>query len=270
MRLILLNIVILGFGILGCRAPRQIQQVINKVDTVAVTSVTHPAIDSAAVKNEILKKVHANHIDFNTFLGKVKIDINDGKGKTTNATAFIRIQRDSLIWISLTGPLGIEGFRVLVSKDSVFVMDKLEKTYAARSVNYLQDIIKLPVDFSVLQNLIIGNPVFFADNIISYKQNGGSLMALSADEYFKHMITIDTLNNTVIHSKLDDVDAMRNRTCDITLGGYTPVQTRLFSNTRELTVTEKSKLDILLDFKQVSFDEPQSFPFNVPKNYKLK
>jgi len=270
MRVIIFPVISLALLFTACRGTRQIQTVMNKVDTVAVTSVKQPEIDSAAIKAEILKRVHANHIDFEYFLGKVKIDIADSKGKNTNATAFVRIKRDSIMWISLTGALGIEGFRVLVTKDSVLVMDKLEKTYAARSVDYLQDIIKLPVDFNVLQNLIVGNPVYFPDNILSYKENGGSMMALSVGEFFKHMITIDTTNNSIIHSKLDDVDVMRNRTCDITLGNYVMVQNRMFSNTRELTVTEKSKLDIILDFKQVAFDEPRPFPFNIPKNYTLK
>jgi hypothetical protein len=270
MRVLIFSIFSFTLFLVACRGTKQIQTAMNKMDSVAVTSVKHPEFDSAAIKAEILRKVHANNIEFEYFLGKVKIDIADNKGKNTNATAFVRIKRNSTIWISLTGALGIEGFRVLITKDSVFVMDKLEKTFAARSVDYLQDIIKLPVDFDVMQNLIVGNPVYFPDNILSYKENGGSLMALSVGNFFKHMITVDTTNNSIIHSKLDDVDAMRNRTCDITLGNYTLIQNRFFSNTRELTVTEKSKLDIMLDFKQVSFDEPQTFPFSIPKNYTLK
>jgi hypothetical protein len=270
MRVIIFPVIALVILFTACRGTRQIQTVMNKVDTVAVTSVKHPEIDSAAIKADILKKVHANNIEFEYFLGKVKIDISDNKGKNTNATAFVRIKRDSIMWLSLTGALGIEGFRVLITKDSVLVMDKMEKTYAARSVDYLQDIVKLPVDFGVVQNLIVGNPVYFPDNILSFKENEGSLMALSVGEFFKHMITIDTTNNSIIHSKLDDIDGLRNRTCDITLSNYTMIQNRLFSNTRELTITEKSKLDIMLDFKQVSFDEPQTFPFNIPKNYTLK
>jgi hypothetical protein len=81
---------------------------------------------------------------------------------------------------------------------------------------------------------------------------------------------VDTSNNAITHSKLDDVDALRNRTCDITLDNYLPIQSRLFSHLREITVTEKSKMDIKLEFKQVVFDEPQSFPFTIPKNYQLK
>jgi hypothetical protein len=66
------------------------------------------------------------------------------------------------------------------------------------------------------------------------------------------------------------VQDIRNRTCDITMTDYNKEQGRLFSNTREITITEKAKLEIKLDYKQVIFDEPQSFPFNIPKNYKLK
>lgn len=258
------------FAIASCKAPKQIQTAIQKVDSAAVTPVTAPEVDSAAIKKAIYDRVHSNKIDFNYFLGKIKIDFNDSKGKNTNATAFIRIKKDSLMWISITGALGIEGFRILVRPDSVWVMDKLEKTIAARSVEYLKEIVKLPVDFTVLQDLIIGNPVFFPQNVNSFKTTGNTLMALSTGEYFKHLITVDTSNNSILHSKLDDVDQLRNRTCGISLSGYAQVQNRLFSNMREITVTEKSKLDVLLEFKQVTFDEVQTFPFTIPKNYTSK
>jgi Domain of unknown function (DUF4292) len=255
---------------LSCRGSKKIQTAINNVDSSQVVKMDHPEVDSAALKAGILAKVNQQRIDFNTFFAKIKVDYTDNSGKKTNATAFVRVRKDSLMWVSLTGPLGIEGFRALISPDSVLVMNKLEKTLSRRSVNYLQDIIKLPIDFYVLQDIIMGNPVFFAENIVSFKYAGPSLMALSVGSFFKHLVTIDTTSNQLIHSKLDDVDDLRNRTCDITLGGFQNQQGRSFSTMREITVTEKSKLDIVLEFKQFSFNEPQTFPFNVPKNYILK
>lgn len=255
----------------SCKGPKQIQQAIAKVDSAAVTPIAEPTIDSAAVKADIMNRVEHNRIEYSSFTGKIKLDFTDEKNKNnTNATAFVRIRKDSLVWVSLTGAMGIEGFRVLVSPDSVWVMDKLKKTYSRQSVAYLQDIIKLPVDFYVLQDLIVGNPVYFPNNIVSFKSSGNSMMALSVGEFFKHIITLNLDNNQILHSKLDDVDALRNRTCDITLADYTSIQNRNFSNTREITVTEKTKLDIRMEFKQVSFDEPVSFPFNIPKSYQLK
>ncbi len=242
----------------------------SKVDTTSVKPAVKPEIDSAAIKADLLSRIESHHIDFDWFLGKIKVDFSDNTGKDASATAFVRIRKDSVMWISMTGLLNIEGYRALITQDSVFVMDKQKNTISRRSVSYLQEIIKLPVDFKVLQDLIVGNPVYFPDNIVSFKNNGNTVMVLGIGEFFKHLVTLDTTSNLIMHSKLDDVDDMRNRTCDITLGNYSNIQNRQFSSYREITVTEKSKLDIRLDFKQVVFDQPLSFPFNIPKNFTSK
>jgi hypothetical protein len=43
-----------------------------------------------------------------------------------------------------------------------------------------------------------------------------------------------------------------------------------FSTNRSISVTEKTKLDVKLNFKQYAFNETLSYPFSVPKNYKRK
>ena len=65
-------------------------------------------------------------------------------------------------------------------------------------------------------------------------------------------------------------DVLRNRTCDITYDEYKLIEGRTFSTKRRITVAEKSKLDINLEFKQVNFDQSLDFPFNIPKNYKRR
>ncbi|HAR20844.1 MAG TPA: DUF4292 domain-containing protein, partial [Cytophagales bacterium] len=39
----------------------------------------------------------------------------------------IRIRKDSVIWISVNPALGIEVVRALITKDSIFVIDKIHK-----------------------------------------------------------------------------------------------------------------------------------------------
>ena len=68
--------------------------------------------------------------------------------------------KDSAIWLSANAILGIEAMRVLITRDSVKLLDKLNKVYTARSVDYLQDLTSLPLDLPTLQDLIIGNAVF--------------------------------------------------------------------------------------------------------------
>jgi hypothetical protein len=257
--------------VFSCKPAKKIQTVVSRKDTTAqAPPLTSVVVDSNVLKQQVFQKINSNKIDFQYFFGKIKIDYNDNRGKNVNATAFIRMKKDSTIWLSLTGALGIEGYRVMVNPNEVVVMDKLEKTISHKSMAYLQELIKLPLDFYTVQDLLLGNPVFFTDSIISIRNSGNSLLALSIGDFFKHLITIDTTDNRILHSKLDDVEDTRNRTCDISLGDYNNQQGRLFSNKREIIVTEKDKKEIVLDYKQVVFDEPQLFPFNIPKNYKVK
>jgi hypothetical protein len=254
----------------ACRGTKKINTAINKRDTAVAIIIPQNSVDSAALRASILSKINANHIDFQWFNAKMKVDYEDASGKNTDFTANMRIRRDSVIWIQLTGLLGIEGFRVMITKDSVKLMNKLEKEIQYRSIAYLQDITKLPFDFRTLQDLLVGNPIYFSNNISSFKQSENQLFVQSFGPLFKHLITLDTTNNNILHSKLDDADVARNRTADITFDDYEKKDGRAFSKDRQMTVIDKSKLDIHMDFKQFEFDQPQTFPFSVPKNYKVK
>jgi hypothetical protein len=259
---------------ISCRSARKIQTAMSKKDT-AGKKIASPEIDSAGLKadssrfiNDAFNKVKAHRIDFQTFSAKIKVNYEGGDGRNYDFNAFIRIQKDHVIWVSINALLGIEAFRVIITPDSVKVVDKLEKVVRLRSVSYLQEVAHLPVDFNMLQDLIIGNPVYLDSNIVSYRndENGLSLMSIGA--LFKNYITLNGNDYTLKHSKLDDVNVMRARTCDLTYGDYERKDTIAFSTYRKISVAEKSKLDIQLGFKQFNFNETLSFPFSIPKNYK--
>lgn len=265
-----LSLAVIMFACRPAKKVQKIQNAISKVDTtsVAVRPNNAKAVDSTRLIKDVYKKVLKNKIEFKTFTAKVKVEYN-AKENSDEATAYVRLEKDKAMWLSLRGALGIEGFRVLVTKDSVKVMNLLKKTVQLRSIEYLQDITELPFDFTTLQDLIVGNPVFVDSNIISYKTNANhELLVLMAGKLFKHLVTLDNTDFKVLHSKLDDIDVVRNRTCDITFSDYETSSGVQFSTTRKISVAEKSKLDINLDFKQYSFNQPTTFPFTVPKNYK--
>jgi len=262
---------VLTVMIASCRPAKKVQhieQAISKKDT-SVRVTQKKTVDSFAIVKNIISNLSKRRIDFATFSGKVKINY-EGKENSDQATAYIRIRKDSLMWISLTGALGIEGMRVLISKDSVKLMNKLQKTVEYRSIAYLQQLAEIPFDFYSLQDLIVGNPVFVDSNIVSYKSTNNELLVLMTGNIFKHLITLSTNDFTVLHSKLDDVDSARNRTADITYADYENAGNFNFSTSRKITVAEKSKLDINLDFKSYNFNKPQDYPFNIPKNYKRR
>jgi hypothetical protein len=177
------------------------------------------------------------------------------------------MQKDSAIWISANAILGIEAIRAIITKDSVKIIDKLNKTYTARSVDYLQEVTALPMDLKTIQDLLIGNPVFLDSNVVSYSKANNAIALLSLGRWFKNLLTISESDKLIQRSKLDDVDITHNRTAELTYTDYENKKGVPFATKRRIYIAEKKKLDIKLDFKQYDFNGEVSFPFSIPKNY---
>lgn len=255
----------------SCRSTKSIQTAMSRKDSSQVIVPDSTARkDSIRFMQDIYSAVQKNRVEFQTFSAKVKVDFQGSDGKKNDFNAFIRLQKDSVIWVSVNALLGIEAFRVLITPDSVKVLNKLDKVLQLRSVSYLREITKLPLGFKELQDLLIGNPIYFDNNIISYKKEAESISVLNTGELFKHLLTLEPASMQVQHSKIDDADPTRARTADITYGDYEIRDGKPFSTYRRITVAEKSKLDIEMKYRQFDFNVPLNFPFSVPKNYKLQ
>ncbi|HRE50129.1 MAG TPA: DUF4292 domain-containing protein [Flavitalea sp.] len=262
----LLALVLLG----ACRSTKKIQHVISsKKDSVV--ALNDGRADSIRYMKTIYEGALKNRLDYQTFSGKVKVVFQGNDGKKSDFNAFFKLQKDSALWISINALLGIEAFRVLITPDSVKVINKLDKVVQLRSVAYLTEIARIPFTLTELQDLIIGNPIYLDSNLVSYKKNGASSVSVvSIGKLFKHLLTLNESNYLPLHSKLDDIDESRARTADITYGDYENKNGVPFSTFRKIAVSEKSKLDIEMKYRQYEFNEPLNFPFSIPKNYKLQ
>lgn len=266
---VFLFVAIVAQSVSSCKTAKKIQASIEKKDTTSIHITSTSADDSLMlIKNE-MSGLSKKEIDFKTFSAKIKVEYEDTKGKQPNITAYVRILKDSLIWISgYATVFNIEAFRVLINKDSVFVLDKINKEVKYRSMDYLQEVTEIPFDLKTLQNLFVGNPIFLTDSVISYKQTESRILLATLGNYFKHLLTLNKSDRLLVHSKLDDVNVSRNRTADITYGDYENNNGMPFSTSREIIVSEKNKIDIHLNFKQYEFNKELSITFNIPANYK--
>lgn len=270
-----LYLILLLFVLFSCTTTKKVQTIqtaINKKDTTQLIIVNEtPKIDSSAIVKNIINKVMQHRINYNTFTAKIKIDYETAT-ESKNFIAYVYMQKDKTIYLRLVGSfMGItkEGFTVKITSDSVTLVNKIDKVVQHRKIAYLQEITQIPFDFFTLQDLLIGNPIFTDNNIVSYK-NGEQLSVLMIGKLFKHLLSLNNENFLIMHSKLDDVDDFRNRTCDISFNNYENINGNNFATYRKISVSEKSKLDVWLSYSQVVFNEPLTYMFIIPKNFKQK
>lgn len=266
-------LIISAFVIISCKTVKKveaIQNAITKKDTVPRVIVSEvPKVDSEVIVKGIMAKVMKKKIDFITFNAKVKVDY-DGSADMPTVSAYISIKKDSIVFIKITHPLAGLLYQVRVNKDSVVLLDMKKKKIDKKAISFLQEVTQIPFDFGTLQDILIGNPIFLDSNVVSYKASPNQLLVLMVGDIFKHSVTLDNNDFKVLHSKLDDADINRNRTCDITFGSFQIDNGYQFAAYRKISIAEKSKMDLTLDFKEHSFNDPLKYSFNIPKNFKRK
>jgi len=267
-------IIMVLFSCKTIKKTQVIQAAITKKDTTQTIVIKEsPRIDSAAIVKDIMSKVVRRKINFNTFNAKIKVTY-EGPEKSDNFTVFLGMKKDSIILIRVVGTfLGIPGvgLEAKINKDSVIIyFHQGEKYVMTRPISYLKEVIEIPFDFSAIQDLIIGNPIFIDSNVVSYRASPNQLSVLMIGDLFKHLLTMDNTDFKALHSKLDDVDIQRNRTGDITFGSYLPMGPYQFATYRNISIAEKTKLTIYLDFKEFTLNEPLKNDFDVPKKIKRK
>ena len=281
-----ITVVALAAAMTGCSSTTTLRKVIatpavhsdttGNAAKAAVATVRDVHADSMAVIHTALAGIVRNHIDFQTFSGVMRVHYQGSNGQDYEFNAVVKIKKDSAIFIEIyikVGPLTVRAFDVLITPDSVKIKDLQKKVVRLRSVSFLREQVNLPVNFSIVQDILIGNPIFLdTTNILYYRTEPKGLSLFSVGRIFTNFLTLNQ-DNTPNHSKLDDTDPLRARTCDITYGDYDygGPATVPFSTYRKISVAENGKVDIEIGInKHYKFNEPLSYTFSVPKNYKRR
>ena len=69
----------------------------------------------------------------------------------------IRMRKDSLVWLSVTATMGMEVLRAKVSNDSVWIVNRLEKTYLAEPLDTVSTQLGMPLSLPLVQTLLLDN-----------------------------------------------------------------------------------------------------------------
>jgi hypothetical protein len=254
----------------GCHTSKNIQKSVTAKPEINQSPVNlKKPVDSVTILKEQLSTLLHTPANFTTFYGKAKADFNSPQA-SGNVTVYIRMLKDSLIWISITGPLNIEGARVLITQDSLKIINKLEGSVQLSSIAHLQQITRLPFTFSDFQNIIIGKPTVPDAAQLNYEFKKDSIKINAADVLIKYFFSFTKNNLHLGQSRLQSATGSTEIDANIFYNGYHLVDAINFSAERDIAVQGTSPMNLQLDFKEYNFNQPQTFPFTISKNYSIK
>src|SRR5664279_1790865 len=144
----IVSCIIIIYSVSSCRSTKKLQTAVNRKDTQVVITPAPVNSDSLKGAADILKSLEKNRINFNTFSAKIKVQYEDYKGKQPDFNPFVRLYKDSVLWISINATfLSIEAFRILITKDTIIILNKLNKKVEYHPFSYVADIAQIPLNF---------------------------------------------------------------------------------------------------------------------------
>ncbi len=262
-----LFLIVIIFGLIagGCNTAKKAQH-IPKDSSLAVKV---KPVDSVSLLKQQLSDSINRPLNFTTFYGRAKASYSS-PGASGNATVYIKIQKDSIIWISITGLLNIEGARILVTPDSVKIINKLESTVQLSSIAYLKKLTKLPLTFNDFQNIILGKPVLNSTNNSNVQIKKDSITLIATGELLNCIYSFTKNNFLLGQSNFQSINNPSVTGANIFYSDYNLVNNINFSAGRDVSVTGSSPSTLQLSFKEYNFNQPQSFVFTISKNYTIK
>jgi len=204
------------------------------------------------------------------------------KGKQNSLSGQIRIRKDSLIWISLTPMLGIEALRVMISQDSVKMINRLDDTYFIGDYELLNRFLNTNIDYDLLQAFLLGNDLQFYENGKfhssidrgEYKLSTAARQKLkkfvrSSQENMKILIQNIWLDPVTFKITCADVKEIRrdNIKLESTYGDFQQFEGQLFPRKMTYTIWAENTIRVKMEFSRLALDTPQQFPFKIPSSY---
>lgn len=220
-----------------------------------------------------LDDLDVHQLDFNYLTIKSKIEL-DEQHKTTKATVQLRLKKDSVIWFNLSGTLGVQGMRGLVTKDSVYIINRVNKEYSIYSFDDVSKEFNFPIDFELIQSMIVGN--------MPKGNQKGQMVKKQANQYIIRQNFGDILIDNYVNSsvmKLTEVQVTEKATensLKLLYKNFGDLNGQAFPYSAFVSLTHYNEFgelhtELVIDHQKVETeDKPLKFPFNIPKKYVRK
>ena len=248
-----------------------------------VTADVKPMVNKSVQELQVKLDSASFSLDYLTAKAAVVL-IQDNNELSFNIS--YRSKKDSVIWISVSPLLGIEVARLMITEDSVKILDKINNKYEVTSFESINKMLQMKVNFEIVQALLYGN--FFA-----YKKNENRFNSVYLEDSLgSQFYILSSLNKKKLKRSLEEKDLNKPVIQDVYVNDTTYRINRVqvedqrinkllnteYSDFRltdggsfpfksKTNITADKKIEIRNEYGKVAKAESLDFPFNIPNNF---
>lgn len=210
----------------------------------------------------LVKKNQQNNLNYQWFSAKMNgnVIVED---KSFGLNANIRIQKDSVIWISASVLLGIEAVRLLITPDSFQLINRLNSTYISSDISTLSKRFGINLSFYELQNKLLGDL-----DLQQFKWKTTS----DSTNY----ILASTSNNSQIEARLNpsffgvqwSQEQLPKNSMLLNYSNFTSFEQGFLPKNVSLDIMQQGKkMELKYSYSKIILDQKKKVKFTIPKGY---
>ena len=228
--------------------------------------------------NRLMREINANSFDFESLQAKVGIKV-ETEDNAFNLKGQLKMKKDSILWASITLPLGLEVARIKVTADSIFFINKSNKSYLAEqteSFNYLQNI---NADINTIQSVFTGNILLInkkSDNNVFIKDNKYNLLSEENITFINNKYKKNfTINKNIIIDptlfRITKYEIINNEDSDygltIDYSNFIEIKGKYLPSIIKINISTEEKMYITITYSNISTNNNTQYNFSIPKKY---
>lgn len=245
---ILLPVILVILGIAGCATGKK---------------AADAEIKTPAKAKVLIASLSEHHTPYTWFSGKARVRIETDDLRA-GGTITLRMLQDSLIWARVE-KLGFEIGRALITPDSAFIVDRLNKEYYAKSLQDFTAEYNAPFTFEDLQQVLAGGPLPVAPG-----------RSFSRKDKSFHLLVIENSHLTGSYWFERDLTLQRSMVADHNGRsiGVIYADYRATAKHRDMPYglylelyDGDERTELTFNYSRIELDVPKSTPFSIPHHY---
>lgn len=239
----------------------------------------------AAAEQFLLDQMKQNEVDFQFFNARTTVSYSGDARNRIELKGQIRIQKDSMIWISLSPMLNIEAARFVITPDSIKFFNRIDKTYFVGDYAFIHSNFSSTINFDMLQSLLLGNDLswYETEGFRASVDGGEYRLSATKRKQKKRQLKQQEGQGLLVHNIWLQPETFKivklnireygddNKKLNAYFDSFTDVNGQMIPANLNFEISADKKIKLRMQYSRIELDQNSGFPFRIPDNFtKLK
>jgi hypothetical protein len=190
------------------------------------------------------------------------------EGSKMELSVAIVMEKDRYIMLTITALLGIEAARVLITQDSISILNRLQREHIVTNFDYIANLANVKLDLRQLQSMIAGNPPFVPDLAKAYPDTMLQYIVFSHFATPELKQTVYASQRNLKTQKVMLADRTGTKELKMNYDDFYANSGNQYPKDININIRAEKNIDCKLRLSYFAFDKKKEINFAIPKSYK--